>query len=197
MVFGLGYLRIWDTRSFEKLVGDYDTNIPLVGSHYLHTIYHIHGYTDDRMVMGVNDTSQILNKEFHDNVDVKDALVKQQCNLVCGHTVDNQCSNLINASNLICVFGSSLGETDKLWWDMISKKLLQNEFKLIIFEWVQEGLSTLREYKKERIRREKKENFLQQTTLTEKEKEIAQQNIFIGINTNLFKNIYPMTEDVN
>ena len=67
-----------------------------------------------------------------------------------------------------------MGDTDKLWWDFIAKKLITDDFKLIIFEKVA-YIPPRMEYKKERIRREKKNNFLDKTTLTKEEKEIAEK----------------------
>jgi len=176
------------TQSLEKLL-NYSGQRIKISSGTLQHIHHIHGYLESRMIMGVNDVSQIENKIFHDNLDITEALVKHKCNEACGHTVDKQCEQLIESSQLLCIFGSSLGDTDKLWWDLIAKRLVKGELKLIIFEKVAD-IPSRQEYKKERIRREKKNNFLNKTTLTEAEKEIAQEHIFIGVNTNLFTNIY-------
>lgn len=190
--------RVWNTniitfnytKSLEKLVDYIGKPITLEeNSKYLRYIHHIHGYLEERMIMGVNDISQIGNNVFHDDLDVLEAFVKHKCNEVCGHTIDKKCEQLINSANLICIFGSSLGDTDKLWWDLIAKKLIKNDCKLIIFEKV-DDIPLRQEYKKERIRREKKNIFLSKTTLTEEEKEIAREHIFIGVNTSLFNGIY-------
>ena len=178
------------TMSLEKLL-DYSAE-PISlgdGSKNLRYIHHIHGYLDDNMVMGVNDVSQIENSVLHENLNVIEALVKPKCNEVCGHTVDNYCENLIESAHLICIFGSSLGDTDKLWWELVAKELLKDNFKLIIFEKT-ENVPSRVEHKKERIRREKKKYFLDKTTLTDEEKNLAEKNIFVGVNTNMFSDIY-------
>jgi hypothetical protein len=176
------------TKSLEKLLNYSEQKINISGA-TISYIHHIHGYLDNRMIMGVNDISQIENKAFHDNLNITEALIKHKCNEVCGHTIDNQCEKLIQSAQLVCIFGSSLGDTDKLWWDLIAQQLIKNDFKLIIFEKV-DDIPLRQEYKKERIRRDKKNNFLNRTTLTAEEKEIAKENIFIGVNTDLFTDIY-------
>lgn len=52
------------TKSLEKLLDYKDSRMNLQANKYLQGITHIHGFIDNKMVMGVNDTSQISNKIF-------------------------------------------------------------------------------------------------------------------------------------
>ena len=36
-------------------------------------------------------------------------------------------------SNLVCLFGLSLGDSDKIWWNLICEQLLRIDFRLIYF----------------------------------------------------------------
>lgn len=176
------------TKTLEKLIGYYNKRINIGGivpqPIVLQRIEHIHGYTDDRMVMGVNDVSQISNNSFLENQNVLNALVKTNCNKVQKHTLDNWCKNQIERANLICIFGSSIGDTDNIWWELIGEQL-KKDIKLIIFEKGQ-MIPSRRSYKKASIEREKKNYFLDKTKLDEKEKKSAIGKIFIGINSNMF-----------
>ena len=180
------------TKSIEKLL-DYNGRRISLGmsseNNYLNEINHIHGYVDDKMVMGVNDVSQVSNIKFHKNQDIKDALIKVDSNKACGHEIDSRCEQLIKSSNLICIFGSSLGETDKKWWNLVGNQLIRNDCQLIIFEKIEEIPQRIK-HREERIRREKRNYFLEKTELNEEEKKIALENIFIGLNTTLFSNIH-------
>ena len=123
------------TRTIENLVGDKQIQI---GTHHntptiLQGIEHIHGYANDRRIMGVNDVSQIRNISFHENQDILEALVKPKCNQAQRHAIDDLCRRQISESNLICIFGSSIGDTDNLWWALIGKQL-KKECILIIFD---------------------------------------------------------------
>jgi hypothetical protein len=176
------------TKTFEKLIGNEKTPLK-IGTHsqtiLYHGIQHVHGYIDDAMVMGVNDISQIKNELFHKDPEILNAFVKNNCNQAMQHTIDLQCKQHLQSANLICIFGSSLGETDKLWWEIIGKQL-KNDCNLIIFGYSNENITARRNYKKEAIREKIKHSFLEKTNLSEKEKEIAYSKIFVGINRNMF-----------
>jgi len=119
------------TRSIERLLGRIIDEKINIGSHHtswkikLSAIEHIHGFTDQRMILGVNDETQIANTAFHTDTDVVDRYVKSKCNDVYGLGHDKNCQQWIKQANLICLFGLSLGDTDKRWWDAIGE-VLQN-----------------------------------------------------------------------
>lgn len=178
------------TKTFEKLIGE-DNHRLEIGSRgnpkiNYQGINHVHGYIDDRMVMGVNDISQIENKLFHKDPEILNAFVKNQCNKAMQHLIDNQCEQHILSAHLICIYGSSLGITDKLWWETIGTRL-KHECHLIIFWYEPIEIPPRRDYKRDLIREEVKRAFLEKTQLSEEEKELAYSKIFVGINRDLFK----------
>lgn len=178
------------TRSIEKLIQD---NIPLIGTHHnsyqvnLKGIEHLHGFVDDRMILGVNDLTQIKNEDFHTLQEIGEALVKPSCNSASKSTVDTKCRKQIKSADIIYVFGSSIGDTDKLWWELIGDKLLTG-CRLVIFTRGNE-ISRRIPYKALRHERDIRKYFLDKTTLTDSEKEAVKGNIFIGRNTGLFSNM--------
>ena len=180
------------TYSLEKLMNETEFNFD-IGTHdnaskiILRGIEHIHGYHDKRMILGVNDISQLKNTGFHSNQDVLEAIIKTSCNKAYKHTVDQQCETDIALANLICIFGSSIGETDKYWWELIAKRLLL-DCQLIIFTRGKETNAN-KGYKNPRDERKVKNKFLSLTTLNEDEKQIVMGKIFVGVNTDLFSKI--------
>ncbi|PKL77258.1 MAG: hypothetical protein CVV25_14815 [Ignavibacteriae bacterium HGW-Ignavibacteriae-4] len=146
---------------------------------------HIHGYTHQRMVLGVNDVTQVSNIDFQINQDITETLIKDECNQAQKHTVDTWCKNQIQSANLICIFGSSIGDTDNLWWQLIGEQL-KRECNLIIFE-KGEIIPPRRPQKGKIAERNKKNYFLGKTNLNDTEKSVASEKIFIGINTEMFK----------
>ncbi|MBJ6117649.1 bacteriophage abortive infection AbiH family protein [Pontibacter sp. BT310] len=179
------------TRTLERILGEEISNIK-IGTHHdlahvsLQGIDHLHGFVDERMIMGVNDKSQVKNVQFHENPDVLEAIIKIQCNKAQKHNVDDACIKRITTANLICIFGSSIGETDNYWWELIGNQLLVRDCHLIIF-YKCEDISPRFAYKKARKEREIKNIFLSKTKLDENEKKLVESKIFVGINTNLFK----------
>ncbi|MBU2974269.1 AbiH family protein [Zobellia sp. B3R18] len=190
----------WETNIFtfnyttviEKILGDTQRNVVL-GYHgnkvaiKLTQIKHIHGFLDKDMVMGVNDISQIGNKSFCENVDILESLVKSQCNEANRNNIDRQFVTKIKSAHLICIFGSSIGETDKKWWQQIGDRLKQ-DVRLIIFTLGNEIQPRTR-YLSARIERNIKEHFLSKTKLTEAEKKLVREKIFIGLNTQMFSGL--------
>ncbi|MFT4644463.1 MAG: hypothetical protein ACI8ZX_000866 [Planctomycetota bacterium] len=179
------------TNSFETIIKK-PINELKIGDHhnayiYYQGIQHLHGYMDNRMVLGVNDISQIKNESFHNMDEVLDAFVKNNCNIAMQHDIDKICSENIYRANLICIFGSSIGETDKLWWENIGTSLLGN-CSLIIFE-KRELIPDRRSYKKKEFREDIKNSFLNKTSLNEEQKKEVFDKIFVGINTKLFDGI--------
>lgn len=180
------------TKSLEKILSDgFEKNLQ-IGLHnrysiVLKSIQHIHGFCNDRMIMGVNDESQIRNQSFHSSEQLFDALVKPNCNKAHKHTIDDLCASQIKEAQLICVFGSSIGDTDNHWWHLIGEQLKKN-CRLIIFTKGEE-ISRRWGYKKAQKEREMKDFFLNKTNLTDDEKTSFRSKIFVGVNTDLFSNL--------
>jgi hypothetical protein len=180
------------TRSLEKIINNPNNNL-IIGkrsqnnSIILRSISHLHGDVDDSMVLGVNDTSQISNTNFHTNQDILESLVKSDCNQALKHTIDINCKSLISSANLICIFGSSIGDTDKCWWELIGERIKKNG-KLIIFTKGEE-INKRTKHITARVERDMKDLFLNKTKLSPEEKELAKKNIYIGVNTDMFNDL--------
>ena len=187
------------TRSIEKILGDRKIDFR-IGIHngyeiLIKGLQHIHGYTDDRMIMGVNDMSQISNVNFHKNEEITDALIKANCNMVQRHTIDDLCVNQISKSNLICIFGSSIGDTDNNWWELIGEQLKKdNSTRLIIFS---KGDEIKQRFGQKKVVQQKiiKNLFLSKTALNDEEKKSVINNIYVGVNTDIF-NLVPVSASV-
>lgn len=180
------------TTVIEKIFGDKQKNV-LLAKHTssatikLEEIKHIHGYLDNDMVIGVNDKSQIKNEEFRDNLDILEQIVKTDCNKANRNNIDRQFTNKINSANLICIFGSSIGDTDNKWWELIGERL-KSDCNLIIFSKGAEIPPRIR-HMQARAERTIRNFFLDKTNLTEKEMENIKEKIFIGLNTGMFDGI--------
>lgn len=175
--------KILDSKSKSIGIGKHDAALVLMKG-----IEHLHGYSNNRMILGVNDKSQIKNLSFHDNEDILETLVKSDCNKAIKHTIDDLCKTQIQNAQLICIFGSSIGETDNLWWELIGDQL-KKDIRLIIFTKC-EDINPINDYLKARKERALKRLFLSRTKLNDIEKEDVSKKIFIGVNTEMFKDIF-------
>ncbi len=152
------------------------------------SVEHIHGYLDERMVLGVNDVTQLKNKEFHNNIDVLEAIVKEKCNKAYRHTIDKQFATRIKEADLICVFGSSIGDTDNMWWELIGQRM-KAEIPIIIFTKGEEVISARVGYKNNRTERKMRDYFLNKTNLSDEDIELLRNNIYIVLNSSFFKEL--------
>lgn len=154
----------------------------------LRGVEHIHGYYDNRMILGVNDISQLKNKEFHRNEDVLEAIIKERCNKTYRHTIDDQFKKKIQQADLICVFGSSIGDTDKIWWESIGNRL-KSDIRMIIFTKGEEAISPRIGYKNSRTERKMRNLFLEKTKLSGQEKGKVSNNIYVALDSPIFKDL--------
>lgn len=127
------------TSTIEDLTGFNGKDISLGDSlpghkTNLHSIHHIHqSLNDDEILVGVNDVSQIANEDMRLDSYVCDLLVKPNTNALLGTGVNNDCEAIIASSQLLVLFGSSAGVTDKKWWKAVIKRLADSDARLIYF----------------------------------------------------------------
>lgn len=99
-------------------------------------IVHVHGRCDAHPIIGVNDTSQIANIKLADDDNFAKRLVKPLINQFLKYKNDIDTTNLIDKSTIICVYGMSLGKTDKKWWDKLVCWLSASPNRqLVIFDY--------------------------------------------------------------
>ncbi len=96
------------------------------------SLIHVHGELNKNMIMGVNDLKQL---PFSDDLPdrIRRRVIKPQKNISIGYKIDEQASKLLNSSNIICIYGMSIGITDTIWWDRIGKWLLLSDNRKIIY----------------------------------------------------------------
>lgn len=129
------------TPSIERIL-DYKDNQPIsIDSNdswlgygtEVHPVLHPHHTLDDIILVGLNDESQIANQTLLGNETFKEYFIKPACNEMLSSGIENQCSDVINNSDLFVVFGSSLGATDKLWWQKITNRMVNSNSLLLLF----------------------------------------------------------------
>ncbi len=131
------------TSIFENCIKCFDKQVVCkrkVGRDEIHDkigkIIHVHGYKNLHPIMGLNDEEQIANKELAKDKKIQKFLIKPQMNKALRMKYDSDSLDLIKHSTIICVYGMSLGETDKKWWSAILDRLNSNsDCQLIIFDY--------------------------------------------------------------
>ena len=106
-------------------------------------VLHPHGQLSTGVILGVNDVSQINNVNIQQDVSYSSMMVKSAQIKALYQDVKDEAINYIKKSTIICLYGVSLGETDKDWWQLLGD-WLQNDKKhlLIVFWYVPKGKET-------------------------------------------------------
>ena len=127
------------TNTIEKLAAFQGKRLPIGidfsgRQAYLDSVHHIHQtLQDDEILVGVNDVSQIVNKKFHNNRLLCNMYVKPNTNALLGSGVNNDCEAIISSTDLFIIFGTSAGITDQRWWNLVCRKLMNSNVRLIYF----------------------------------------------------------------
>lgn len=174
------------TNALDKCVEALNIFIANAPYRYVGSIAHIHGYLDNAMIVGVNDPTQILNPQFSNDEVVVRELVKPQQNIICRTGNEDAAYAIINKSDIICIYGMSLGETDKKWWEYISVWLAQNDKRILIILNHDEKYKPKFPHSQDRVIRPIREKFLGFSQLNDEEKARIGKRIFIGINHDIF-----------
>lgn len=88
----------------------------------LASLCHVHGTLENGLILGVNDVSQIAHPKLSAAAKagrLGASLVKPRINEALGYDQDAISRELIQESDLICIYGMSLGETDCCWWETV------------------------------------------------------------------------------
>jgi hypothetical protein len=103
-------------------------------------ILHIHGSLDADVIMGVDNRNQIANPSLRDNNRLIQTLVKPEVNNALENLKNDEAYSLIDKSNLIALFGMSIGLTDSSYWKKIGEWLRkESSHHLLIFYKLDEG----------------------------------------------------------
>ena len=181
------------TKTFETLYNYKETSITLNTRRYnnssyaqvLKSVEHIHGLTNSDMILGVNDSSQIKNEELKNVREITRAIVKTEANINAGTLRDRRTQQLINTSDVICIYGMSIGITDKIWWETIVDRLKSSDARLIIFTRGDEIIPR-RSYRAKNNKDAIIQKLLSYKKLDDNVYKIIASHIFVCINTKMF-----------
>lgn len=147
---------------------------------------HIHGSIRDcSIVLGVNDESQIANKNFRDS-ESKLRLIKSYINDDYGNTRTRDAHAIINRSDIICVFGMSLGKTDQTWWQYLVEWILKDHSRKLVIFTKEDGEYNVKKKTLQKEREIRKKFFDNGNIPDDMCASIPNEQIYVVINAELF-----------
>lgn len=147
-------------------------------------IINVHGVIDRFLTLGLNDESQLAT-DFFERDDLND-LLKPDSLANSREYRRRNAENVIENSDIIVIFGMSIGSTDKHWWEKIAEVLLKAKNKKLIIHLYEKEPSYLSS-RKVRLRRKKKEDeflsHLDNLDLSDEKKSQLRKQIYIVTNS--------------
>lgn len=151
-------------------------------------LLHLHGSIEDGIVMGVSDEEQISNETFRHSRNVTEDFVKPSFNDACLNNNNAICERWIKEADMIVLFGTSLGETDRKWWRMIGQQLIGGELDTMIIYFAFDKDKDCRLHPNHRLRwtEEYQQELLTKFEIPESRISSVLPHICIGINKPIF-----------
>ena len=117
---------------------------------------------------------------------IQRALIKTEVNVNAGTMRDDRCSRAIDAADVICIYGMSLGDTDRFWWNKVGMRVAKSNARLFVFGKTGD-LPRRREYMASNKKDELKNLFVSHLDFDEPSKEKIKKQTFVCLNSNMFK----------
>lgn len=103
-------------------------------SNLLGTLLHVHGTLNEEMILGVDDIDQVNSAFLKNDTEFLNTFIKRRMNDSIGQRKTEHVRKLIEESHIICIFGMSIGITDKMWWEEIVNWLnTSDRNKLVVY----------------------------------------------------------------
>ena len=96
-------------------------------------IVHIHGRLDNDIVLGVDNPKQLSIPQVTITRRLERAFIKPSFNDMFDSTRVVQAQEMIRLSDVICIYGMALGESDRTWIDQIIQWLIDNEEHHLVY----------------------------------------------------------------
>lgn len=152
-------------------------------------LLHLHGSLEDGIVMGVSDAEQIANETFRSNRDVIEEFVKPSFNDSCLNNNNVTCERWIKESDIIVLYGTSVGVTDRKWWKLIGERLVGKGSNVLIVYFPYDEKKDVVRHPNYKLRWTEayQRELMQKLFISEDNKDIASSRICVGINKPIFQ----------
>ena len=96
-------------------------------------LLYLHGSLEkNNAILGVNDSEQIKNDFFKNSDEMLICMNKLEINNDIGEYTISKAKSILRNSNIICIYGMSIGDTDKYWWQEIIDNLKEGLTEMVI-----------------------------------------------------------------
>lgn len=143
---------------------------------------HLHGTLNFGMTLGLSDDSQIA-KFFSE--DEKRYLLKEKLLEEMRESLDIRNSQIISNSDIIIIYGMSLGDTDKYLWNMIANQSIKYRVPVVVYHYIT-NFDMSNPIKVQRFYNSLDNKFIEQSGLDEAGKKELNKNLITVIGKSIF-----------
>lgn len=148
---------------------------------------HIHGNLEGDVVLGIDNMAQVDKLKYPTTKRFERAFIKPNFNEEYNNQRVMDACNLIKQSDVICVYGMSLGKSDETWINQLSKWLLADEnHHLIYYQHSQDIFNSWNSDEKMDVEDERKEILLRRLFQTDEDIETVYDRVHIPIGFDIF-----------
>lgn len=126
----------------------------------LGSVVHLHGTLSSELILGLDNVKQIDNSELQASRELTDYIIKKTVNEALGEGKTESARQLIYASNYVCVYGMSLGDTDLMWWRCLADWLNEKSSRRLVLYVYEEATTNPSASEKLRQQNRWKDTFL-------------------------------------
>lgn len=158
-------------------------------------LFHVHGTTYQDMILGVNDETQILDTSLFDECgeEYMEQLIKVKTNQMNKRNTDNKVFDILKSSDVIYIYGMSIGKTDALWWKRICELMIAKPNLRVIIHKYDAPQDSLIRRKFITYTKACRAEFMSHSDLTPEDKLNIDNRIFID-RTNIFEGLKGLAE---
>ena len=183
------------TLTLDKCIKDSDT-LAILGTrstrsgvqrNIIKDLIHVHGTTLKDMVLGVNDEKQIANTDLFKNKDYEymSQIIKPKTNELNEENIVEKTKKIIQNSDLLYIYGMSIGETDAIWWNEICSVMNRKKNMYLILHAYDAPEETLIRTNYLKFERERKNKLVSFSDISPMEKDNIVNRIIVTKN-NIF-----------
>lgn len=150
-------------------------------------INHIHGVLGDDLVLGMDDVSQITNLNYTFSKKSKRAFIKPYFNELYDNNRVTNAKYSINNSDVICVYGMSMGISDLSWRNLLINWMEKNKnAELVFFKHSMSKISVWNAEERMDFEENEKEKLLDAWEVPNEKRELIFEKIHIPCGKNIF-----------
>ncbi len=174
--------------NYTETIDYYLTDARFQSSASIPDVKYLHGKLGKTIILGVDNTSQIsnTNADFIDNKELMYYLIKQKSYEGMEQHCHTECECMIKTAKVIVLYGVSLGETDKYWWELIGKQLRTKKGVVIIYYFYTNQLTGQNDQQRKNIKENAEKLFRERMGISENDFTNCKHRVLIQVNSPIF-----------